>query len=403
MSAHPEALAATGHVGPVEEVEVGLLEFGEADQAVDRAESGAEVEGTRLLLLDNDIEVLASGDEGVLRRHVDLGEVVEVHQARLAHINKRGVEDPARLNGEFAADDLVLGLGVPLDVDQVHIRLNSLVDAVGEVDLSLAGGGDLGLGRHVDITARSVEIADHLEVSTHSLWGVERAFLHLEEAGQLGGLHDRGPLDGELVDAVLRPLGDGDHEVDPLAVGERLGLDLGDPHVCEAPVLVKRADSLLVLVHLRGSEAAGLGQEGKDVGGLCLHHLEQILRKDRVVSGETDAANDELRPLVHDEDHPHPLVGEFRAFDIHLHVGVVAVLIELEDLLTVLVKASLAEGVARLGGDLLADLRGGDHLRALDQDLPDGGAALEQDGDLESAGDGFGKDAGVGDVPRGVE
>jgi len=46
LAADAEPLTRTGEVGPVEEVEIGLLKFGEADKAVDRAEAGAEVERT---------------------------------------------------------------------------------------------------------------------------------------------------------------------------------------------------------------------------------------------------------------------------------------------------------------------------------------------------------------------
>ena len=96
--------------------------------------------------------------------------------------------------GQLAPDHLVLGLGVALDIDQIHIRLDTFVDAVGQVDLPVTGGVDLRLGNHVDVTPGSVEIPQFLQIGTHTLRGIKGSSLHLEIALNVTGRHDRRAL-----------------------------------------------------------------------------------------------------------------------------------------------------------------------------------------------------------------
>ena len=65
LGADTETLAATGEVRPVGNVEVALLKFGKANQAVDGAEPGAEVEGSGALLLDDQVQILPAGNDRV--------------------------------------------------------------------------------------------------------------------------------------------------------------------------------------------------------------------------------------------------------------------------------------------------------------------------------------------------
>ena len=85
-------------------------------------------------------------------------------QPRLAHVDERRVEDPAGMDSQLATNHLVLGLGVALDIDQVHVGLNSLVNAVGEVKNTLTGRVHLRLADHVDIPTGTIIIADRLEI-----------------------------------------------------------------------------------------------------------------------------------------------------------------------------------------------------------------------------------------------
>ena len=72
MDACAESLAGTGEVGPVEKIEVGLLEFGKSHKAVNRTESRTKVERSGLFLLDDDIEILTTRHQSVLGSHIDL-------------------------------------------------------------------------------------------------------------------------------------------------------------------------------------------------------------------------------------------------------------------------------------------------------------------------------------------
>jgi len=89
-----EALAAAGEGGPVEEIEVGLLDLDEAEEAIDGGEAGAEVEGAGACFLDEDIDVLAASDIGIAGVDLDatiLVEVAEVLEAALADVDEIGV------------------------------------------------------------------------------------------------------------------------------------------------------------------------------------------------------------------------------------------------------------------------------------------------------------------------
>ena len=355
LSADTETLAGTGEVGPVEKIKIGLLKFGKSDQAIDGAEAGTKVERSGLFLINDDIEIFASRHQGIDRHGVDFREIIEIHQAGLADVDQRGVENTPRLDGQLATDHLVLGLRIALNIDEVHIGLNSLVDTIGEIDLPLASGGDLRLGDHIDIATGAVVIADFLQIGSHAIRGIERSGLHLEVTHQICGRHDGGTIDGELVDSVLSTLGNGNHQVDTVALGERRGLDIGDPHISKSLVLVEIADCFLVLVHLRGSEASCLGEEGEQVGSLSLHHLQKIFRKDRVIPREGDASNNKLRSLIDEERDLHLLIWKLCGLGVDLHIGEILILVEFEDLLAVIVDTFVTEGFARLGCDFLAD------------------------------------------------
>ncbi len=108
LHTNPEALTCTREVWPVEEIKVRLLEFGKSDQTVNRTESRTEIKGSGLLLVDDDIKILAPGDKSILRRHVYLGKVVQVHQARLAKINESGVENTPWLHRQLPANHIIL-------------------------------------------------------------------------------------------------------------------------------------------------------------------------------------------------------------------------------------------------------------------------------------------------------
>ena len=163
-----EFLAATGEVGEVEDVEVALGDFDEAEEGIDRAEARAEGDGAGALFLDGDDHVLTVGNGGVLRGDVDAAalaavggaEVLEVLEALLGVVDLDAVVDFAGRDEELAADDLVLGAVVALDDDLLDVGLGAFLDVVEDVDLAALDVG-LALGRDdavVDVALAAVEI-----------------------------------------------------------------------------------------------------------------------------------------------------------------------------------------------------------------------------------------------------
>ena len=180
MGADAETLTAAGEVGPVRDIEVGLLDFSKADQAVDRAEARAEVERTGAFFLHYHIQIFAAGNDSVGWLRFDLGEIVQILKAFLAHIDKRGVVNLAGLHRQFAADHAVLRPCISLNVDKVDVGLDAFVQAVGEIHCTRTGGQHLGGNRHVDIAATAVEIAHGFDVITHAFRGEKLACIHFE-------------------------------------------------------------------------------------------------------------------------------------------------------------------------------------------------------------------------------
>ena len=91
-------------------------------------------EVARVFLLHADDQVLAVRHVGVLRLGVHLLEILHALQLRLADLDPHHVIDFAGINGQFAAQHLVLGLDVALDVDFLDVTLLALLDVVGNVD-----------------------------------------------------------------------------------------------------------------------------------------------------------------------------------------------------------------------------------------------------------------------------
>ena len=98
-----------------------------------------------------------------------------------------------------------------------------------------------------------------------------------------------------------------------------------------------------------------------------------------------------------------PLVGKFGSLHIHLHVGIVFVLVKLQDFLTVIVDLFLAQGIPGLGCYFLPNFCLGDGIGTFDEDFSDRRAPLQKNGHLEPPGNRFGKDTRVGNASCCVE
>ena len=112
-----EFLPGAGEGGGIEEVEVLHFDFGVADDAFDGAEARADGGAAHAGLLEGEDEVFAVGHVGVLGRHIHLGEILHLFKDALADFDVDHVIDFAGINGQFAADDTVLGFFVALDVN----------------------------------------------------------------------------------------------------------------------------------------------------------------------------------------------------------------------------------------------------------------------------------------------
>ena len=272
MGADAETLATAGEARPVEKVEVRLLQFGKSDQAVDRAEAGAEVERAGAFFLHDHIEILAAGHHGIGRLGLDTLEVVQILEALFADIHERGVVDLARFDSQLAADDAVLRAGVALDADEVDVGLNAFFERVGDIHRARTGGEDFGNGSHVHISAAAVEITQSLEVVPHALRGEKLAGVHFELTQNLALGNNIHALDADLIHSVLDALADRHDQFHALA-GQRLGLDFRDIHIGETAVLVKCLDGRTVVLELGWFEAAALVEEGQKIERFRFHHL----------------------------------------------------------------------------------------------------------------------------------
>ena len=369
LRADAETLSAAGESRPVHNIEVRLLKFRKTNQAIDRAEAGAEVERAGAFFLHDDIEVLAAGHDGVGRLGLDALEVVQILQALFADVHECGVVDLAGFDGQLAPDHAVLRAGVALDIDEVQVGLNSLVDRVGEIHRAGAGREDFGHGRHVHITAAAIEITNRLEVIAHAFGSEKLAGVHFELTHNLALGSDIHPIDADLIHAVFGALADRHDQLHALAC-ERLGLDFRDIHIGETTVLVEGLDGDTVIFDLGGFEATALVEEGQKIERLCLHHLAEVAVEDRVVADESDFFDDELRSLGDGEDQACAvLAGDVLHAVLHIDIGVVAVVVEFEDLLAVLLDALLVHHIAGFDFQIAAHAVEGNLLRALDDDF----------------------------------
>ena len=149
----------------MEEIEIALGNLDESDDRVDRTEPGADGKVAGVLLFESDVEVATVGNVRLLiaRFHFTL-EVLQTVQPALADLDADGVVDLARRHGQFAADDLVLGLGVALDLDLFDQDLLGFADDILDVDRACLDVGPLDRGdRGVDVASRTVGVLDRFD------------------------------------------------------------------------------------------------------------------------------------------------------------------------------------------------------------------------------------------------
>jgi len=244
LDAHAEFLATAGEVGPAGDVEISLGDFGEAEEAIDGAESGTEVKGSGAFFFDEDIEIFAAGDEGIGGVSIDLGEVVEVHEALLACVDANGIKDFAWSEGEFSADDLVFRSGVSGDVDVFEVALDAFFDIESDIDDMIGGWGGIGASLEVDIATSAVEVLEGFDGGADFLRGIDFALFQLGAGDNFVGGEDFSAEIGDLSNVIDLAFGDCEADIDFAAIaGDLGGLDF-DIHVAAALVEVADGDDI---------------------------------------------------------------------------------------------------------------------------------------------------------------
>ena len=172
-----------------------------------------------------------------------------------------------------------------------------------------------------------------------------------------------------MIHAVFGALTDGHDQLHTLAL-EWPCLDFRDIHIGETAVLIKGLDGRAVFFDLRRLESSALVEEGQKIERFCLHDLPEITGEDRVVADENDFFDDELRPFGDGENQARAvLAGDVLDFVLHIDIGVVAVVVELENLLAVHLDALLVHNIAGFHFQIPAHAAERNLLRTLDDDF----------------------------------
>ena len=187
------------------------------------------------------------------------------------------------------------------------------------------------------VAPRAVHLARLLEALADALLAVPLAGVHLEERLQVVGLHDGVARDVEAPDLVARTFGDRNLQLNParfLVAGilQHLQLRHADVGAQVAVVPVVGDDLLRVVVELRLLVGAVVADErheplGKVDEVLELPALGVVLQlpfqravAHRLVAGEVDAADLDLRPFVQVEGDVHQLRPAGNLLDLGRHL-----------------------------------------------------------------------------------
>src|SRR6185503_5949282 len=286
-------------------------------EAVELAPAAAEEQlgAVRLLAVDGEIDRLPLAVGGVeLDRVVlldlEVGELVELVDAVL---ERPHVHDQPFLEAELAAQHLVAGAVVALELDAADLELVALEDLhlhVGDVVRPLH---QLDVDLRVDLAAVAVQLLDRLDPLLHRGSAQPGAARAGEDAQQhLVGV-DLVALDADRAELPAVALDHRDGELEPalLLLGRRLGVArlhrhprLGDVDVLVTLLAVEVADLAEVLLDGRRVVDVVL-QEARDrprLLGLAHHQPQPAVGEDGVAL-ELDVADLDLGALVDGEAH----------------------------------------------------------------------------------------------------
>src|ERR1044072_6114258 len=309
LDRHPEVLAAAE--------EVLRLHRELAEEAVELAPAAAEEQlgAVRLLAVDGEVDRLALAVrrvelDRVVLVDLEVGQLVELVDAVL---ERPHVHDQPFLQAELAAQHLVAGAVVALELDaadlelvaleDLHLHVGDVVGALDELDV------DLG----VDVAAVAVQLLDRLDPLVDRRGAQPGAVRAAEGAQQdLVGV-DLVSLDGHGAELPAVALDDRDGELEAtlLPLGRRLGVlglhrhpRLGDVDVLVALLAVEVADLAEVLLDRRRVVDVVL-QEPRDrprLLGLAHREAQPEIGEDGIAL-EVDVADLDLGAFVDGEAH----------------------------------------------------------------------------------------------------
>ena len=196
---------------------------------------------------------------------------------------------------------------------------------------------------------------------------------------------------------------DGVNERD-LAIADGFDAGLLNGNVLITVVLVVLAQGGDVLIELVIDDAAGLGEEGEDIGGLGLDDLLEFLAGEYGIALEMNRFDDcpcALGDVEGDRGGAGLIVDIGVVLDVGLRVAVVGVLIE--DFLAILLERGFVKGLAGLGGDVLAQLLGADGGGAFNINGGDIGLRLDDDDDANTGLHGLAENTDIGYAAGGVK
>ena len=169
LDAGAEFLAAAGEGRIVQHIEVALGQLDEAEQALDRAEAGAEVERASVSPLPAP-RFSGQGTTRFLGEGVHFLEIAEVLEPALAHIDADRVVNVPRQDQDLAPDaTLSFVRELPAMLTRSTKEREPSEMLANEIDQARAGGRALGLKINVDVTG-AIAIGDRFRIVFQSLW-----------------------------------------------------------------------------------------------------------------------------------------------------------------------------------------------------------------------------------------
>ena len=107
----------------MEQIKIALRNFGVAHERIHGTEASPDAEITSILFLNADDEVFAAGNRRIrwFGSCIHLAKILQAFQTLLADFDLHHIKDIAGADGEFAAQHLILGLEVAVNLNFLHV------------------------------------------------------------------------------------------------------------------------------------------------------------------------------------------------------------------------------------------------------------------------------------------